>query len=215
MRKIILAVVALLVLVVASAGALYRVALPGLSSARPDPSKIEMEVATWLLRNSVPAEAAARVNPLKPNEATIAAGAAAFQQKCAACHNFDGTGRTTVGEHVYPRAPALLQLLPTLTDGQIFTYINDGIRNTAMPAWDLPDHEIWQIVAFLRHLPPSVPPGPANNTPAPIATGAHYVGSAACESCHKEVYARWKQTRMANVVRDPHEHPDAVIPAQG
>ena len=49
-------------------------------------------------------------------------------------------------------------------------------------------------------------------TPAPIATGAHYVGSAACESCHKEIYARWKQTRMANVVRDPHEHPDAVIP---
>jgi predicted CXXCH cytochrome family protein len=212
MRKIILAVVALLVLVAASAGALYRVALPGLSSARPTPPAIEMEVATWLLRNSVPAEAAARVNPLKPDEATIAAGAAAFQQKCAVCHNFDGTGRTTVGEHVYPRAPALLQLLPTLTDGQIFTYINDGIRNTAMPAWDLPDHEIWQIVAFLRHLPPSVPPGSPTNAPAPITAGAHYVGSVACESCHKEIYDRWKQTRMANVVRDPHEHPDAVIP---
>ena len=130
----------------------------------------------------------------------------------AICHNFDGIGRTTIGEHVYPRVPALLQLLPALTDGQIFAYINDGIRNTAMPAWDLPENEIWKIVAFLRHLPPSVPPGSPNNTPAPIAAGAHYVGSSACESCHREIFDRWKQTRMANVVRDPHEHPDAVIP---
>src|SRR6202046_4694453 len=199
MRKIVLAGVVLLVFVAAVSGALYRFALPGLSSARPPPPAIEMEVATWLLRNSVPAEAAARVNPLKPDKATIAAGAATFQQKCAVCHSFDGTGRTTIGEHVYPRVPALLQLLPALTDGQIFTYINDGIRNTAMPAWDMPDHEIWQIVAFLRHLPPSVPPGSANNTPAPIATGAHYVGSAACESCHKENHARGEETRRGNV----------------
>ena len=100
-------VVALLVLLVLGARRSYRFALPGLSSARPNPPKIEMEVATWLLRNSVPAEAAARVNPLKPDEATIAAGAATFQQKCAVCHNFDGTGHTTIGEHVYPRVPAL------------------------------------------------------------------------------------------------------------
>jgi mono/diheme cytochrome c family protein len=83
-------VVALLVLLVLGAGALYRFALPGLSSARPTPPAIEMEVATWLLRNSVPTEAAARVNPLKPDGATIAAGAEAFQQKCAVCHKFDG-----------------------------------------------------------------------------------------------------------------------------
>ena len=74
-------IVAILVVLVLGAGALYRFALPGLSSARPNPPKIEMEVATWLLRNSVPAEAAARVNPLNPDEATIAAGAATFQQK--------------------------------------------------------------------------------------------------------------------------------------
>src|ERR1700760_1759354 len=192
-RGLLIALVAVLLVAAGGGAALYRFALPGLSSARPNPPAIEMKVATWLLRNSVPAEAAARVNPLKPDEATIAAGATTFQQKCAVCHKFDGTGHTTIGEHVYPRAPALLQLLPALTDGQIFTYVNDGIRNTAMPAWDLPEHEIWQIVAFLRHLPPSVPPGWVNNTPAPIATGAHYVGSAACEFCHQEVYAPWEQ----------------------
>lgn len=41
---------------------------------------------------------------------------------------------------------------------------------------------------------------------------AHYVGSQACERCHADIYRRWKKTPMANVVRDPREHPDAIIP---
>lgn len=39
-----------------------------------------------------------------------------------------------------------------------------------------------------------------------------YSGSAACARCHPALYARWKKTRMANVVRDPREHPEAVLP---
>jgi hypothetical protein len=39
-----------------------------------------------------------------------------------------------------------------------------------------------------------------------------YTGSAACKTCHPAIYERWKKTRMANVVRDPREHPDAIIP---
>jgi len=41
---------------------------------------------------------------------------------------------------------------------------------------------------------------------------SHYVGSAACKTCHPQIYERWKKTRMANVVRDPKEHPDAILP---
>ncbi len=39
-----------------------------------------------------------------------------------------------------------------------------------------------------------------------------YVGSAACRTCHSAIYARWQKTPMANVVRDPKEHPDAILP---
>jgi predicted CXXCH cytochrome family protein len=39
-----------------------------------------------------------------------------------------------------------------------------------------------------------------------------YVGSAACKTCHSAIYARWQKTPMANVVRDPKEHPDAILP---
>ncbi|MGH9663107.1 MAG: cytochrome c3 family protein, partial [Bryobacteraceae bacterium] len=45
-----------------------------------------------------------------------------------------------------------------------------------------------------------------------LAGAADYTGSAACQSCHPKIYARWKRTRMANVVRDPREHPDAILP---
>ncbi len=43
-------------------------------------------------------------------------------------------------------------------------------------------------------------------------TGAKYVGSGACRTCHVEIFDRWKSTRMANVVQDPKEHPNAIIP---
>jgi len=40
---------------------------------------------------------------------------------------------------------------------------------------------------------------------------AHFVGSEACRRCHDEQFNGWKQTRMANVIRDPRLHPDAVL----
>ena len=41
---------------------------------------------------------------------------------------------------------------------------------------------------------------------------AQYTGSTACKTCHPAMYERWSKTRMANVVRDPKVHPDAIIP---
>jgi predicted CXXCH cytochrome family protein len=41
---------------------------------------------------------------------------------------------------------------------------------------------------------------------------SQYVGSQACKRCHAPTYERWSKTRMANVVRDPKEHPEAVLP---
>ena len=43
------------------------------------------------------------------------------------------------------------------------------------------------------------------------APKAHFVGSESCKSCHAATYTSWKQTRMANVVRDPKEHLEAVL----
>jgi predicted CXXCH cytochrome family protein len=48
---------------------------------------------------------------------------------------------------------------------------------------------------------PSPPPGVA---PA-------FVGSDACQSCHQDLYARWKTTLMANVLQDPRRRPEAML----
>ncbi|MDE3157384.1 MAG: cytochrome C [Acidobacteriota bacterium] len=44
------------------------------------------------------------------------------------------------------------------------------------------------------------------------AQTAEYVGSGTCKTCHASVYARWQKTRMANIVVDPKQHPEAIIP---
>jgi predicted CXXCH cytochrome family protein len=235
MRRQFIVLAALLILALGGGLALYRFALPGLSSARPAPPKVELAVAGWLLRHSVPDDARKQRNPLGPDAADVAAGRDLFREKCEICHGYDGGGHTQIGAGEYPHPPPLRTLAADLTDGALFYHIRNGIRNTGMPAWNLPERQIWQIVLYLRHLPITVrlsTRAPAGGMPlhvafslatelaqaaepaarTGIAAGWHYVGSAQCKSCHEEIYERWKKTPMANVVRDPREHPEAIIP---
>jgi len=48
-------------------------------------------------------------------------------------------------------------------------------------------------------------------TPSAQKPAAHFVGSPSCRSCHTMEYDGWKQTRMANIIRSPRDHPDAVL----
>ncbi len=192
---------------------IYFFLLPGLSKARQEPSRLETEIASWLLDHSVPASEARAANPLGPKvaDADITAGRDLFRQKCEVCHAYDGSGKTEIGPNVYPRLPVLRDVVPSMSDGEIFYHIRNGIRNTAMPAWNFPDRQVWQLVGFLRHLP--MVASQANEaiaaTQEAAVNGAHYVGSQACRSCHQDIYDRWSKTRMANIVRDPKTHADA------
>ena len=204
------------VVVLALAGVAYLKILPGLSVARQEPSRFETEVATYLLRHSVPASARDMVNPLgaHPDPAAITAGHDLFTKKCETCHAYDGGGKTEMGAGNFPRPPVLHTLVPSLSDGEIFYHIRNGIRNTAMPAWNFPDQQVWQLVAYLRNL--AIVAAPKDEDIVKQQEGAvlaaHYVGSKACQSCHQDIYARWQKTAMANIVRDPKVHPDAIIP---
>ena len=210
MKAILAGAAGLLILIVAGA---YWFVLPGLSSARPVPPTTEVATATWLLRASVPAAFALRRDPLPDTEANRAEGATLFQQKCAVCHGWDGGGATQIGTGAYPRVPSLRAIaIQRQSDGEFFYHIRNGIRNTAMPAWDLPDDAIWQLVLFVRHLPVVAAMQPVT---AGSVAGGRYVGSAACAACHRDIYDRWRVSRMANVVRDPRAHPDAIIPDLG
>jgi len=201
-------------------GVLYFKVVPGLSSARTEPPVAETILATWLLHQSVPDAARSAINPLKNDPADVAAGRELYREKCETCHGYDGGGKTTIGGNQYPRPPALRSFaIQAASDGELFYHIRNGIRNTGMPAWNLPDRQIWQLVSYIRRLPEVAATAPdaatALSSAAPAAIPpdhGRYVGSIACKGCHEEVYARWSKTRMANVVRDPRDHPEAITP---
>jgi mono/diheme cytochrome c family protein len=81
-----------------------------------------------------------------------------FADHCAACHANDGSGTTAMGRSFYPPAPDMRQArTQQLTDGELFSIIENGIRLTGMPAWGTgtPDgeHVSWALVHFIRKLP--------------------------------------------------------------
>jgi hypothetical protein len=45
----------------------------------------------------------------------------------------------------------------------------------------------------------------------PAGATKSFTGSKACESCHQNIYQRWKDTLMANVIQDPTSRPNAII----
>src|ERR1700678_2343829 len=186
------------------------------SSARKDAPALEANVAQWLLHYTVPADVRAMNNPLDvgSGSAEVEAGHAVYTEKCEICHAYDGGGKTEIGSGQYPRPPDLRSaVVQRMSDGELFYHVQNGIRHTGMPAWTLPDRKLWQLTGYLRHLPRTAPLSSqiaAEQLPPP--GGTHYVGSAACKDCHTEIYDRWQKTRMANVVRDPKSHPEAIIP---
>jgi predicted CXXCH cytochrome family protein len=68
------------------------------------------------------------------------------------------------------------------------------------------------MLLFAATMRPRQRAAPASPDPAKAAAQkSHFVGSENCKKCHEALYENWKQTRMANVVRDPKEHPEAVL----
>ena len=183
--------------------------------ATAEPTAFETVVARTVRNLAIPHRARNERNPLTPTSKNLQEGREEFLARCASCHGHDGSGLTQVGRNLYPRAPNLRSAqTQSLTDGEIHYIIENGVQLTGMPAWNNPHQEpvdnAWNLVLFIRSLRPLTYEEKARQ--ASTAGSAHYVGSQACEKCHAQIYERWKKTPMANIVRDPREHPDAIIP---
>lgn len=97
-------------------------------------------------------------NPLSPTPENIHAGQTNFSSYCMVCHGLDGqnTG-VPFAEKMDPPVPSLASKdVQAYTDGQLHWIIKNGISPSGMPASKdvFHDEEIWQIVSYLRHLPP-------------------------------------------------------------
>lgn len=125
-------------------------------SARDQPSTVEALAARTMRRLAVPRQARSLANPVYPTEEVFAEARAHFADHCAVCHANDGSGNTTIGRNLYPKAPDMrLDATQSLTDGELYAIIQDGIRLTGMPAWgkegDENDEDSWKLVHLIRH----------------------------------------------------------------
>ena len=181
--------------------------------ATSSPTRIEALVARAVRNFAIPHSARVAKNELDLTPSGLQEARTLYLAHCSSCHGIDGSARTALGGKLYPRAPDLRDAkTQDLSDGQLHYIIQNGVQLTGMPAWNGPGpgsgRGPWLLVLFVRSLRPLTAEQQVHQAGA--ASTAHYVGSASCAKCHSEIYDRWKKTPMANVVRDPRQHPEAL-----
>ena len=127
-------------------------------SARPVPGPIETRLSRAARHYAIPAAARARTSPTPGTPETLRAGLEHWADHCATCHGNDGGGQTAMGQGLYPKPPDMrLPATQSLSDGELFYIIEEGVKITGMPAWGTgtPEGEdaSWHLVQFIRHLP--------------------------------------------------------------
>jgi mono/diheme cytochrome c family protein len=152
---------ALLVLVLIAtlvAGVLvYSIVKRGLST-RTEPTRAEEYIARTVRSLATPSDVRSMKNPVEPTEAVLTEGLEHFADHCAVCHANNGSGDSEIGRALYPRAPDMrARATQELTDAELFSIIENGVRLTGMPAWGTGtregERESWALVHFIRRLP--------------------------------------------------------------
>ena len=132
-------------------------------SAREEPTAVEAFVARRLRSVATPRTAKQAQNPVTVTDEALSEAMAHFADHCAFCHANDGSGDTDIGKGLYPKPPDMRQAeTQSLSDGELFYIIHNGIPLTGMPAFGdettgEPDLDSWKIVHFIRRLPHLTP----------------------------------------------------------
>jgi mono/diheme cytochrome c family protein len=124
-------------------------------SARDNPSAIEAYLARTARSLSIPASERDAKNPFAPTAEVLSEARVHFADHCAICLGNDGSGKTQIGQNLYPKAPDMrLPDTQNVTDGELYDTIHNGIRLAEMPALstDQKDDESWKLVSFIRDL---------------------------------------------------------------
>ena len=153
--KAVLQTVAILAAIIGAA--FFYVGSRGIS-AKAQPGRLEMAVARTMRRLAIPRSARGRQNPVAGSPEVIAEGMAHYADHCASCHGNDGSGDTELGRGLYPKAPDMrLASTQSLSDGELFYIIENGVRLTGMPGWSTGrpagEESTWHLVHFIRELP--------------------------------------------------------------
>ena len=105
---------------------------------------------------TIPPEAAAVTNPVKPTPESLAHAKTIFGIDCAICHGQKGDGKGEVVEELKLKMKDFTDpsVLKDRTDGELFYIIKNGDSAQKMPAEGprAKDNDIWALVNYLRTL---------------------------------------------------------------
>jgi mono/diheme cytochrome c family protein len=162
MRKsfVIPAAIAVVVGLLAAGAWLYvKTAMHGFSS-RAEPSQTEIGLAAFARDTAMPLSATTLKNPVHLSYDVQQEAMAHYADHCSVCHANNGSGQTMFGQGMYPRPPDLrLARTQSMTDGELFYIVENGIRMSGMPAFgrEGSTDDSWKLVYFIRHLPQLTP----------------------------------------------------------
>lgn len=157
MKRAIVVVVAIVVMFGVASLLFVKFAANGFS-AKSEPTAMEKFVARSARRFATPSSVKSQQNPTPDTAEVLADARAHWADHCAMCHANNGSGDTEIGRNLYPRAPDMRKSdTQDLSDGELFSIIENGIRLTGMPGWGQgtaqSETDSWKLVRFIRHLP--------------------------------------------------------------
>ncbi len=131
-------------------------------SAHDEPTAVERAIARTVRHWTAPSDLRDRKNPIPLTSEVLAEARSHFADHCATCHGNNGKGESGMGKQMYPRTPDMtLAATQSLSDGELFSIIENGVRLTGMPGFGSGTAESaagsWTLVHFIRHLPKLTP----------------------------------------------------------
>ena len=137
----------------------------------------------------------------------IARGASLYHGKCVQCHGAPGVAQGDIGKSMQPLPGPLVDAVQRWRPREIYWITRHGIKMSGMPAWAfrLSDDQLWDVVAFVQHLPTLTPQAYAQATqgatpagssamsagvspnlrrPADAGRGLQALYQYACSACH-------------------------------
>ncbi|MBM4120971.1 MAG: c-type cytochrome [Nitrospira sp.] len=172
-------------------------------SAKAEPTAIEVAMARYVRHLAIPYAQRNAPNPVPTSPEVLVEGLKHFADHCATCHANDGSGDTPIGRNVYPKAPDLRKAdTQSLSDGELFFVIHNGIRFTGMPAWGKgkpeEDRDSWTLVHFIRRLP--------KLTPDELDEMKRYNPKTEKERAQEAAFERFLSGEEVGPIEPPHKH---------
>ena len=123
--------------------------------ARGTSHRIAELLAELAVKRSISVHAQAVEPPVSRPLDELVAGAGLYASSCEGCHRAPGEARSAIADAFNPSPADLPLTAGRWTRSELFWIVKNGIRLTAMPAWDgiYTDREIWAIAALVSKLP--------------------------------------------------------------